>query len=237
MNKFKVLLILTILLLVLIFIIVVFNNKKIYMNYFPRRTVRGVMNVLRDEIDPRIINNLSNAGFNGYPNEITLIVLKDEKELEVWGKQEGKWVYINKYPIKAASGVAGPKLVQGDRQVPEGIYNIIALNPNSSYHLSMKINYPNYFDKKKANIDGRTNLGGDIFFHGKDVSIGCIAIGDQAIEELFYLVAKVNKENVRVIISPYDFRKREVKVHDYRKLEWLDELYCKIDNELADYIK
>ena len=101
----------------------------------------------------------------------------------------------------------------------------------------MKINYPNNFDKKKANIDGRTNLGGNIFFHGKDVSIGCIVIGDQAIEELFYLVAKVNKENVRVIISPYDLRKREVKVHVYKNLEWLDELYCKIDNELANYIK
>ena len=79
------------------------------MNYIPRRSVSGVMNVLRDEIEPKIINNLSNAGFNEYPNEITFIVLKDEKELEVWGKQEFKWVDINKYPVQAASGVAGPK--------------------------------------------------------------------------------------------------------------------------------
>jgi murein L,D-transpeptidase YafK len=74
--------------------------------------------------------------------------------------------------MKRASGKAGPKLREGDGQVPEGIYRIDGLNPNSSYHLSLKLNYPNDFDLEQARTEGRTELGGDIFIHGKAVSIG-----------------------------------------------------------------
>jgi len=67
------------------------------------------------------------------------------------------------YRITAASGTAGPKLREGDRQVPEGIYRIVGLNPNSRYHLSMKLDYPNAFDRHQAARDGRARPGSDIF--------------------------------------------------------------------------
>ena len=72
--------------------------------------------------------------------------------------------------------------------MPEGVYRIVALNPNSSYHLSMKLDYPTEFDLSKARAEGRTRPGSDIFIHGKAVSIGCVAVGDDAIEEIFVLV-------------------------------------------------
>ena len=133
-------------------------------------------------------------------------MFKNERRVAVWARSGTSWRFIRNYPILAASGHAGPKLRQGDLQVPEGVYRIEHLNPNSSYHLSMKVSYPNAFDRRMAARDGRTRLGGDIFIHGKDVSIGCVALGDRAIEELFTLVAETGHAKVKVIIAPNDLR-------------------------------
>ena len=85
------------------------------------------------------------------------------------------------FPFQGFSGTLGPKLREGDGQIPEGLYRIEYLNPNSSYHLSLKIDYPNAFDREKGRSDGRERLGYDIFIHGKSVTVGCIPIGDEAI--------------------------------------------------------
>ena len=95
---------------------------------------------------------------------------------------------FSKYPIQGASGDIGPKLIEGDRQVPEGLYEIIGFNPNSSYHISMQLNYPNDFDLKHASAEGRDHSGNNIFIHGKDESIGCLAMGDAAIDFLLVVV-------------------------------------------------
>jgi murein L,D-transpeptidase YafK len=116
--------------------------------------------------------------------------------------------------------------------VPEGIYRVEGLNPNSSYHLSIKLNYPNAFDLEHAKLDGRTGLGGDIFIHGKTVSIGCLAMGDEAIEELFVLINRIGIKNVRVIIAPHDFRNNTVEP-GRDQLPWVRELYALIQQELG----
>ena len=126
----------------------------------------------------------------------------------------------------------GPKLKQGDRQVPEGIYHISRLNPNSNYHLSMKVDYPNQFDRDHAIDDGRTDLGGDIFIHGKAVSAGCLAMGDAAIEELFVLSAQVGTDNIRVIIAPSDPRLRPLDTTHPSLPLWTTELYEEITREI-----
>lgn len=139
----------------------------------------------------------------GYPpGQLTLVGLKAERVLEVWARSSGEWVLYRTYPVLAASGGPGPKLLEGDRQVPEGIYRLTAFNPNSSYHLSVRVDYPNRADLEAANADGRTNLGGDIFIHGKAVSIGCLAIGDEPIEELYLLLADVGLSNSQVVLTP-----------------------------------
>lgn len=116
--------------------------------------------------------------------------------------------FIRSYPILGASGQLGPKKKEGDRQVPEGFYGVEYLNPNSSFHLSMKIAYPNAEDRAQAALEGRTELGGDIMIHGNTGSRGCLAMGDPAAEELFVLAARAGVANVEVMISPVDFRQR-----------------------------
>ena len=78
----------------------------------------------------------------------------------------------------------GPKLREGDRQVPEGVYTIANMNPNSISHLSLALSYPNDFDRARAAEDGRADntLGGSIMIHGGSGSIGCMAVGDEAAE-------------------------------------------------------
>ncbi len=167
------------------------------------------------------------------PSEVILLALKEEKKLEVWARVDGEYRFIRDYNIQAASGAAGPKLRQGDRQVPEGVYHIAGLNPNSHYHLSMKLNYPNEFDLFHAEQEGRYDPGSDIFIHGKAASIGCLAMGDEAIEELFVLAAQVGKENVKVVIAPRDFRKYSPdSVVGGGLPEWTPELYDIISREI-----
>jgi hypothetical protein len=115
---------------------------------------------------------------------------------------------------------------------PEGIYRIEALNPNSHYHLSMKINYPNEFDLVHAWQEGRTDPGSDIFIHGRAASIGCLAMGDKVIEELFVLTAHVGAEKVKVIIAPYDPRISPLETDSEELPEWTPELYSLISREI-----
>ncbi len=166
------------------------------------------------------------------PSEIIFVALKEEKKLELWAKGDGEFRFIRDYPIQAASGISGPKLRQGDRQVPEGVYRITTLNPNSNYHLSMKINYPNEFDLSHAQEEGRFDPGGDIFIHGKAKSIGCLAMGDEAIEELFVLAAHVGKENIKVVIAPRDPRVLPLDTEAEYLPYWTGELYDQIASEI-----
>jgi hypothetical protein len=164
------------------------------------------------------------------PEAVTLMAFKEEKRLELWGLHGGRWTLIRDYPIRAASGVAGPKLREGDRQVPEGLYRIIGLNPNSSYHLSMKLDYPNAFDLRHARAEGRTQPGSDIFIHGRAVSIGCLAMGDPAIEELFVLVNDVGRDKTDVLIAPHDPRTRPLLPVPAPLPDWTDALYASIQD-------
>jgi L,D-transpeptidase catalytic domain len=201
---------------------------------FPR-SARSLDQVL-DAFAPAAIEQLEpwfkKAGVSYPPNEIVMIAIKDEKKLELWARDTGPFKMVRHYDIKAASGMRGPKLKQGDRQVPEGIYHISRLNPNSNYHLSMKVDYPNQFDRDHAMDDGRTDLGGDIFIHGKAVSAGCLAMGDAAIEELFVLSAHVGTDNIRIIISPSDPRQRPLDTTHPSLPLWTNELYAEITREI-----
>ena len=142
------------------------------------------------------------AGSPYPPRRLRLVGLKEEKALEVWLPVGERWSRLKSYPVLAASGGPGPKLREGDFQVPEGICRLTAFNPNSSYHLSIRVDYPNAEDRRVAALDGRTRLGGDIFIHGKAVSIGCLAIGDAAIEELYLLLADTGLRNADIVLTP-----------------------------------
>jgi hypothetical protein len=172
------------------------------------------------------------------PPAATFIALKEEGRLELWAQADEGWRFVRSYLIRATSGRLGPKLREGDRQVPEGVYRISALNPNSRFHLSLRLDYPNEFDRARAADEGRTQLGGDIMIHGNRVSIGCIAVGDVAVEELFALATRLGPGGVRVVVSPMDLRRAAPAAATAQAAEshpWLDSLYGSIAHTLGDF--
>jgi len=211
--------------------------------WFPiYRRVRGSRSVAEavDRYGPAAEGRLrpvfERAGVAYPPTRIALLAFKAERRLELWADRRGEWVHVRTYPILAASGHAGPKLREGDRQVPEGLYRIVGLNPNSAYHLSMKLDYPNAFDREQADRDGRADPGSDIFIHGQAVSIGCLAMGNEAIEELFVLTAKTGKANVSVLIAPNDLRAGAPVTGPEPAPPWVAVLYETLKRELAPFV-
>ena len=184
--------------------------------------------------EQKIKRHLADSNFIFYPKNLTIIGLKHEKLLEIWTKHKGKYLHIVTYPFTAFSGILGPKFEEGDRQIPEGIYRVSYLNAKSKFHLAMRLNYPNAFDKKMAKQEKRNKLGSDIMIHGSNRTIGCIPIGDKNIEQLYFLVEKIGMKNVKVILAPVDFREMEVKIKN-DKHPWLKELYKDIKKEMKPF--
>lgn len=201
-------------------------------NPLGERTVEDIVQIYGVNATRKLNTYFAKAKVSYPPREITLVALKQERKMELWARDTKEFRLIHTYNIQAASGIAGPKLRLGDKQVPEGIYRIDGLNPNSHYHLSMKLNYPNEFDLLHAEMEGRTEPGSDIFIHGRAVSIGCLAMGDETIEELFILTAQVGAENVKVVIAPHDPRVSPLMVDSAQLPLWTPELYANISREI-----
>ena len=176
--------------------------------------------------------HFAGKGVSYPPQKLVLVGLKNEKQLQVYAADAGgNFKFIRAFFIQSASGKPGPKLRYGDFQVPEGLYGIESLNPNSAFHLALRVDYPNAFDKAQAKKDGRTELGGDIMIHGSNVSAGCLAMGDEAAEDLFVLAAEVGAPNIEVILSPLDFRSQNVP-DDPSRPAWVRDLYTEIKTAL-----
>ncbi|MEO5333208.1 MAG: L,D-transpeptidase family protein [Magnetococcus sp. YQC-5] len=212
------------------------GNNRDLQGLYPN-DVLNVVNNYNYNVRKRLAQDFKAAELPYPPARLALLAFKKERRLELWGgTHTGPMKWIKRYPFTAFSGELGPKRMQGDRQIPEGIYRITFLNPNSSYHLSMKLDYPNEFDRAVALMDHRADLGGDIFIHGEEYSIGCIALGNRAIEELFVLTAWAGMENVQVIVAPYDLRRhKEIKPLD--EIPWTKELYTRIKLSLLAFNK
>lgn len=174
----------------------------------------------------------SQAGVPYPPGKVALVALKATRTLTLYAAaSSGDMKRIATYPVLGQSGNPGPKLREGDRQVPEGIYRIEGLNPNSNFYVSLRLNYPNDFDREKAAADGRTEPGSDIYLHGGRASVGCLAMGDEAAEELFTLAADVGLGNIMVVIAP-DGACRPESLPEGAP-DWLPELYENIRSALV----
>lgn len=185
----------------------------------------------------RLAPYFTNALVTYPPSQLALVAFKDESRLLVYAASEANgWKYVRDYKILAASGELGPKLREGDQQVPEGIYGIESLNPNSQFHLSLRIGYPNSHDREQARREGRTKLGGDIMIHGSAVSIGCLAMGDQAAEDLFVLAAETGLPRIVVVLSPTDLRLGH-RAPTNNLPAWTGDLYSEIQKRLKDFPK
>lgn len=139
-------------------------------------------------------------GFAGLPKRLYIRAFKEERLLEAWGYDPKlkKYTLVRAYPVAAASGTLGPKRESGDGQVPEGFYHVSAFNPQSRFLLSLRVDYPNAADLKFAAPDP----GGDIYIHGSRVSIGCLAMTDDKIQEIYLLALAAKAQPIPVHIFP-----------------------------------
>ncbi|NUP06035.1 MAG: murein L,D-transpeptidase [Polyangiaceae bacterium] len=149
-----------------------------------------------------------------FGDEVFVRIFKEEAELELWMRADDEETFqlFKTYPVCAMSGALGPKEKEGDGQAPEGFYFVgpQALNPQSKYHLSFNIGYPNAYDRSL----GRT--GKLIMVHGDCVSIGCFAMTDERIEEIYSLgeAALSNGQKFfRVHVFPFRMTKKNMKRH------------------------
>jgi murein L,D-transpeptidase YafK len=136
-------------------------------------------------------------------NAVFIRIFKREQELELWMKKGDGFVLFATYPICRYSGGLGPKLREGDYQAPEGFYSVGRgqLNPNSSNHLAFNIGFPNRYDA----ANGRT--GSFLMVHGKCVSVGCYAMTDPVIDEIWDLVtAALDGGQKRFSVHIFPFR-------------------------------
>ncbi len=137
---------------------------------------------------------------------VYLRVFKLESELELWVEKDGRFELFATYPMCMWSGRLGPKLREGDRQAPEGFYTVSkdALNPNSRMHLSFNLGFPNVYDRGK----GRT--GSFLMVHGGCASIGCYAVTDAVVDEIWaFVTAALDQGQARIPVHAFPFRMTE----------------------------
>ncbi|HEU4476204.1 MAG TPA: murein L,D-transpeptidase family protein [Methyloceanibacter sp.] len=148
---------------------------------------------------------------------IFIRIFKLESELELWVKQGDRFVHFATYPICLWSGRLGPKLKEGDRQSPEGFYTVDtdALNPNSRWYRSFNLGFPNAFDQ----AHGRT--GSFLMVHGGCQSVGCYAVTDPAVGEIWRMVtAALEAGQSRFAVHAFPFRMTERNLRLRRGSEW-----------------
>ncbi len=165
---------------------------------------------------PSMTERLSELG-GQIGDPIFIRIFKYTAELELWIKVKDRYELLHTYEVCRQSGYLGPKLKEGDKQGPEGFYYVTKnrLNPNSKFHLSFNLGYPNTYDR----VHKRT--GSALMVHGNCVSIGCFAMTDEKIEEIYELVEKAlgnGQKVVRVHIFP--FRMTDTKMNRYRSNQW-----------------
>jgi murein L,D-transpeptidase YafK len=145
-------------------------------------------------------------------------IFKEESQLEVWKqKDDGRFHHFKTYPICNWSGGLGPKVKEGDKQSPEGFYTVNAgqMNPNSQFHLSFNLGYPNTYDR----VNGRT--GAALMVHGDCRSAGCYAMTDALIEEIYALAREAFNGGQRSFhVHAFPFRMTEANMKRHSKSRW-----------------
>ncbi len=207
------------------------KNLPVIRSYSQRKTVEDQMQIYAAPVRSRLQPLFSERKIDYPPVKLIMVAVKGTGELQVYvADKNGPFVFVRSYPIVAASGILGPKLRSGDCQVPEGVYRLTP-EPNTPYHLALRLNYPNEMDLARAKTDGRTNPGSDILVHGSDGSVGCLAMGDPTSEDLFVLACDTADRDIPLIICPVDFRKHEPpEIEDAPR--WLPDLYAEIRRAL-----
>ena len=150
---------------------------------------------------------------------IFIRIFKEESRLEIWIRTGTEYQFLKEYRICSYSGSLGPKLKEGDKQSPEGFYKVKKhqLNPNSKFHLSFNLGYPNKYDR------AHERTGSFLMVHGNCVSDGCYAMTDDKIEEIYALVeGALQKGQKYVQVHAYPFHMTEENMALFSDNEWYD---------------
>lgn len=171
-----------------------------------------------NKAEERVNGELDTRGFRlGQP--VFIRIFKLPGTLEIWMDRGQGYDLYKTFTICNYSGFPGPKMMEGDGQAPEGFYKVTPeqMNPNSQYHLSFDIGYPNAYDR------AQDRTGSLIMVHGDCRSVGCFAMGDHRIEEIYMLVQAAlveGQEAVDVHIYPFPLTDRNLK--KYASSPWHD---------------
>ena len=173
-----------------------------------------------ERVRPGLVRDLTALGLR-FGDPVFIRAFKEERQLEVWIRRRADGIYqlFRTWPIAAQSGRSGPKLAEGDGQVPEGFYAVsrAGMKPDSSYHLAFNIGFPNAYDRHH----GRT--GSDIMIHGNRVSIGCLAMTDAKIEEIYTLCdAALGNGQPYFRVHLFPFRMTEERMALAKENRWFD---------------
>lgn len=190
-----------------LFLIIVFcsfsNLGECQNAYFPIRDVSFKMQAKLAIRQDSLEKQFKAKGLEWPAKYIFIRSFKYDGQLEIWAKNTArdKFKLFKTYHVCLLSGAMGPKRMQGDFQVPEGFYYINEFNPRSNYHLALGLNYPNASDKI---LSDSLRPGDGIYIHGSCVSVGCIPVNDNDIEEI-YLIASAAKSSGEDFIPVHVF--------------------------------
>ena len=149
---------------------------------------------------------------------IFIRIFKQESELEIWKqKDDGFFHLLKTYPICNWSGKLGPKLKQGDKQAPEGFYRVSKgqMNPNSRYHLSFNLGYPNAYDRSFK------RTGANLMVHGDCSSAGCYAMTDALVEEIYAFAREAFDGGQQTFdVHAYPFRMTSKNMEKNKRNRW-----------------
>ncbi|MEO5996544.1 MAG: L,D-transpeptidase family protein [Chitinophagaceae bacterium] len=181
-----------------------------------QKSIPKITDLLKRKQDT-LMRQFQNKGLEWPAKYLYIRSFKYDSQLEVWVKNNRNQPYklFKTYKVCALAGTLGPKRLEGDYQVPEGFYHINEFKPNSLYHLSLGLNYPNMSDRM---LSDSAQPGGDIYIHGSCVTTGCIPITNPQMEELYILAAYAKNQGqdfIPVHIYPIDFN--NVKSEEYLK--------------------
>ncbi|MFH1215451.1 MAG: murein L,D-transpeptidase family protein [Pseudomonadota bacterium] len=166
---------------------------------------------------PTLELELSRLGVD-FGNPIYVRIFKESNELELWVQGDDQYKLFKTYEICAFSGDLGPKLREGDRQSPEGFYYVTEdkLNPFSRFHLSFDIGFPNDYDKAM----GRS--GSALMVHGACVSVGCFAMTNRQMDEIYTLAEaalKNGQSSFSVDVFPFRMTAENMALH--KRSPWM----------------
>ena len=166
---------------------------------------------IRAKVWPQLQSDLKAAGFKD-DQPIYLRIFKIPGILEVWVKSGKQYKLFRQYIVCFYSGGLGTKTRNGDGKCPEGYYTIAPaqLQPVSTFHLAMNIGYPNAYDRQHG------YTGDNVMIHGNCVSIGCYAMTDPKIEEIYTLVYEAFQHGQKAVpLSIYPFKLSNDTLHTY----------------------